>query len=133
MRDILMTTLVDITNTGVIKGESPERDQMRNWQSVLQVLGLRTQVNVIAGPEVFQLEDLEGLDYGEDYRGQHNVWAMRFCEMDANDIYSVKELREDFNEVPVIVGLEETARFMLPIFFSYGTLKNIHFRYNEHR
>jgi hypothetical protein len=133
MRDILMTTLVDITNTGVIKGESVERDQMRNWQSVLQVLGLRTQVNVIAGPEQFLLEDLEGLEFGDDYRGKHSVWALRFCEMDNNDIYSVKELKEDFNEVPVIVGLEETARFMLPIFFSYGTLKNIHFRYNEHR
>lgn len=133
MRDILMTTLVDITDTGVIKGESLERDQMRNWQSVLQVLGLRTQVNVIAGPEVFLLEDVEGLEFGEDYRGKHHVWAVRFCEMDNNNIYSVESLREDFNEVPVIVGLEETARFMLPIFFSYGTLKNIHFRYNVHR
>jgi hypothetical protein len=48
-------------------------------------------------------------------------------------VYDVNEreltgLQADFEQVPVVVGLEETARFMLPIFYPYGTIKNIYFR-----
>jgi len=34
---------------------------------------------------------------------------------------------QDFEQVPVVTGLTETARFMLPIFYPYGTIKNIYF------
>jgi len=29
--------------------------------------------------------------------------------------------------VPIIQGLNETAKFMLPIFYPHGAIKNIHF------
>ena len=35
-------------------------------------------------------------------------------------------LLADLEQVPIITGLTETARFMLPIFYPYGTIKNIY-------
>jgi hypothetical protein len=43
----------------------------------------------------------------------------------------VDQLEQDFEQTPIVLGLEETARFMLPIFHSYGTLKNIYFIQKE--
>jgi hypothetical protein len=37
-------------------------------------------------------------------------------------------LLQDIEQVPIITGLEETARFMLPIFYPYGTIKNIYIK-----
>ena len=47
---ITCATLIDITNTGVIKGQSDARDQQRNWETVLQCIGLRTQPQNIKEP-----------------------------------------------------------------------------------
>jgi hypothetical protein len=37
-------------------------------------------------------------------------------------------LLEDLEQVPIITGLTETARFMLPIFYPYGSIKNIYIK-----
>jgi hypothetical protein len=53
------------------------------------------------------------------------VWVFKFTS--EQNIFAEDQLYEDFEQVPVILGLEESARFMLPIFHSYGILKNIYF------
>ena len=118
-------TLIDITNTGIRRGDGKERDQQRNWETVLQVLGLKTQP--IIAEEHIIIDEVEMVDdlFGEFYEGKHTVWAFKFYS--EQNIYSLDQLKEDFEQVPVILGLDETAKFMLPIFHSYGTLKNIHF------
>lgn len=120
-------TLIDITNTGIKYGNSKERDQQRNWETVLQVLGLKTQPMIKDLPVMLGNINVSKVNYlfGEFYEGQQSLWAFNFyCE---HNIYTLEQLQEDFEQVPVILGLDETARFMLPIFHSYGTLKNIHF------
>lgn len=123
---ITCLTLVDITETGVTKGQGQERDQQRNWESVLQVLGLKTQPVIVKNPVMFVAEDMANFDFGEFYQGLQNVWAFQFTG-ERKDFTDVKQLEEDFNEVPITMGLEETARFMLPVFLSSGLLKNIYF------
>jgi len=121
-------TLIDITPTGVTRGESKERDQNRNWETVLQVLGLRTQAIILEEPALitdFTLSKKTSI-FGDFYLGSHNLWAFRFMS-ERNDVYTLDQLDEDFEQVPVILGLDETARFLLPIFHSYSTLKNIYF------
>lgn len=118
-------TLIDITNTGVYRGDGKERDQQRNWETVLQVLGLKTQPIVLEGPIQIDEVDLSSEIFGEFYEGKHSVWAFKFYS--EQNIYSADQLKEDFEQVPIILGLDETAKFMLPIFHSYGTLKNICF------
>jgi hypothetical protein len=127
---ITCATLIDITNTGVTKGQSDARDQQRNWESVVQLLSLKTQPIIIRGPTCFENEELENLNFGEFYQGHHKVWAFQF-RGERDDFYTFEQLEEDFDLVPIILGLDETARFMLPIFHTSGTLKNIYFISNN--
>lgn len=129
MEQWIAFTLIDITSTGVTKGDSKERNQQRNWETVLQVLGLKTQPIILLGPEIIpdiQLDSKRSIWFGDFYQGNHTVWGFKFASETA-DVYTLDSLCTDFEQVPVVLGLDETARFMLPIFHSYGTLKNIYF------
>ena len=132
-----LLTLVDITATGVtraVEGKELERNQQRNFETVLQVLGLRTQPQVRRWPMVldFSEEDVRYF-FGEMYTGPQRVWKMDFSA-DHPGAYALGDeplanLEKDFEQVPVITGLQETARFILPIFHPTGAIKNIHLIY----
>lgn len=127
-------TLVDITRTGVTHNRfevESKRDQQRNWETVLQCLGLRTQPMDILGPKVTEFY-VDSDTFGEMYVGKHKVWCWTFA-IESEGVWQVGDdplalLHKDFNEVPIIQGLDETARFMLPIFYTSGAIKNIFFR-----
>jgi len=127
-------TLVDITATGVTRNNNNalERNQQRNWETVIQAVSLRAQPVVLKEP-VCQLFELDPTgEFGEMYTGEQRVWIWSFATEHA-DIYlkdsdPLALLHDDFNQVPVICGLEETARFMLPIFYCYGAIKNTYFK-----
>lgn len=127
-------TLVDITKTGVTHNKPEveyQRNQQRNWETVLQCLGLRTQPMEIAGPICTDMYIDEGT-FGEMYYGPQKVWCFTFS-IEQQGIWKEGDnplslLHKDFNEVPIIQGLDETARFMLPIFYTNGAIKNIFFR-----
>ena len=127
-------TLVDITPTGVTRGiDSLERDQQRNWETVLQTVGLVTQPITLIDPHCVEV-DTKWTEFGEFYEGEHKVWTWRFA-VEHSDVFARGEnevgvLEELFEQVPIICGLEETARFMLPIFHPYGAIKNIYFTRN---
>lgn len=120
-------TLVDVSATGVTRGESEARDQQRNWESILQVLSLKTQPIVIRYPGYWENEEIKYFEFGDFYEGSHRVWAFQF-QGEREEYYSLDSLEQDFDQVPVILGLGETARFMLPVFFTTGHLKNIYFK-----
>lgn len=132
-------SLVDITATGVIRSTGQynlERDQQRNWETVLQCIGLRTQPQHIQGPVTVN-EKLEEFRFGEFYSGTQRVWMWTWA-VEASGIYdlnneSLAGLYKDFEQVPIITGLSESARFMLPIFYPYGAIKNIYFTQLESR
>lgn len=127
----VLITLIDITCTNNLRGTGKARDQHRNWETVLQVLSLKTQPIIKEGPVKIEntnfSESAEVRKYfGEFYNGVHTVWGFTFYS-EHSDVYSLEQLYQDFDQVPIILGLDETARFMLPIFHSNGVLKNIHF------
>jgi hypothetical protein len=126
-------TLVDITATGTIRGNDDElmRNQQRNWETVVQCMGLRAQPQHIQTPLSKEI-DLELLEFGDFYTGIQQVWVWSWA-VEQTGVYDINEheltgLQADFEQVPIVVGLEETARFMLPIFYPYGTIKNIYFK-----
>jgi hypothetical protein len=119
-------TLIDVTATGVTKGLGEARDQQRNWESVVQLLGLRAQPFVNRTPVRWDDESLKYFEFGNFYEGHHTVWAFQFSG-DREDSYLIEELDKDFDQIPIVLGLDETARFMLPLFHTQGFLKNIHF------
>lgn len=123
---ITCLTLIDISATGVTKGNSEARDQQRNWESVVQLLGLRAQPHILKRPAKWENESLKYFEFGEFYEGHHTVWAFQFTG-DREDAYIFEQLNEDFDQIPITLGLDETARFMLPLFHTQGLLKNIYF------
>lgn len=127
-------SLVDITPTGVVRGreqDSVDRNQQRNWETVLQCIGLRTQPHCIQLPVENIVRELSVLDFGEFYTGQNQkVWTWLWAT-ESTDIYDLPNqplggLMKDLEQVPIITGLTETAKFMLPIFYPYGAIKNIY-------
>jgi len=128
-------SLIDITATGVIRGtdlnNELERNQQRNWETVIQCMGLRTQPQNIQDP-ISTTTDLENLEFGDMYNGEQKVWIWTWST-EGLDVYDLTNkplgaIQQDFEQVPVITGLTETARFMLPIFYPYGSIKNIYFK-----
>jgi len=127
-------TLVDITATGVIRYSSAnelQRNQQRNWETVLQCIGLKAQPQLIEGPYCKTVIIDETTVFPEIYYGEHRCWIFSFG-VEYEDAFLVDNdpvtgLDEAFSKVPIICGLEETARFMLPIFYPYGAIKNICF------
>ena len=127
-------TLVDITQTRVTRCHDADnilRNQQRNWETVIQCIGLRSQPMHIEGPVVVTTE-LEDLEFGEFYEGIHKVWvwtwSIEHAEIYTNSTSPIGGLLADFEQVPVITYLSETARFILPIFHPYGAIRNIYFR-----
>ena len=128
-------TLVDITATGVTRyrlDQEFQRNQQRNWETILQTIGLRTQPMMLKGPVATESNLSDGWEFGASYQGRHRIWIWTFA-VEHEDIFGtyddpVAALLKDFEQVPIISGLNETARFMLPIFYPHGAIKNIYFK-----
>ena len=135
-RTVIGYTLVDITETKMIRdlaGKELERNQQRNWETVLQCIGLRAQPQNMAW-RVDQVP-LENYEFGELYKGIHKVWSFAFTT-DYPGVFDdgkdpIGLLESDFDEVPVVTYLSETARFLLPLFYTSGAIKNIYFMIPE--
>lgn len=124
-------TLVDITNTNVTSGSGLERNQQRNWETLLQVLSLRTQIHNIDGPELLAGVHPSKYELGYNHRGIHNVWTMGFV-LEFDNIFGPPEdpfgiLVTDFEKVPIITGLTETIKIDPPVFMPDTWNKNIVF------
>ena len=127
-------TLVDVTKTDVTK-YTPElermRNKQRNWETVVQVLGLRAQIMGIRQLKT-ETVDLSGYQFGESYVGKHRVWTFEF-EVEFENLYlqdhdTYGTLKNDFAHTPVILGLDETAQPPVSIFYTAGESKNIYFK-----
>jgi hypothetical protein len=126
-------SLVDITATGVIRDQDVnnlQRNQQRNWETLLQCIGLRTQPHNIQSPEILESCNLTQYHFGDLYTGEHRVWFWSWTT-EREGVYDlpgkpIAGLLQDLEQVPIVTGLTETAGFMLPIFYPYGTIKNIY-------
>lgn len=125
-------TLIDITQTGTLASESSKsRNQQRNWETISQILGLRTQLLDLKYVGMESV-DLSQHSFGIDYHGIHNVWSFEFA-VEYDDVYSLNSdrygaLKNDFKIAPIILGLDETVNATIPLFAVSGPNKNIYFK-----
>jgi hypothetical protein len=124
-------TLVDITKSNVTSGGGQQRDQQRNWDTLLQVLSLRTQIHNIDGPHLLSGVHPSKFKLGHNHRGEHNVWEMGFV-LEFDYVFGPPEnpfeiLASDFENVPIITGLTETIKIVPPVFKTDTWDKNIAF------
>jgi len=101
-----LTTLVDITPTNEYRKSSFESSQQANYNTVINVLGLR------ANPLFYSIKeqdlDLKELGLGSNYRGEKHVWILDF-EIEQTGAHNLNDMNEDFHLVPIITGLGEAV------------------------
>ena len=129
-------TLIDITHTGVVRySNSPDnmkkRNQQRNYETLLQVIGLRAQPMLFEKPYVLRYEDLRHYNFGSLYDGEHTVWVLKFS-IEQPEVFKEGDnyfglLEQDINQVPIISGLDETVDLPVTIFSSAYDYKNTYF------
>lgn len=129
--DYKLYTLVDITHTGQYRaepGKEAARWKEQNFNTVLQTLGIRSNLSHFQNPIVTEVKgSLVGFDTDEIIR----LWRFDFST-ERDDMYEtdgdpVGFLKEDFEMVPYIEGLDELLIQNYAVFVTIGENKNIVF------
>jgi len=131
MEEYKLYTLVDITSTGQhrnVLGQEQLRWKEQNFNTVLQTIGMRSNINYSGKPELIQVRgSLIGFNTDEII----NVWRFDFITEHKNlfelDNNPIGYLLEDFNLVPYISGLDESMQQNFDIFVTHGPATNIVF------
>lgn len=143
----MIYTLVDITNTDVYRGNSKERNQQRNFETVMQTVGMLAQPWIIHKPYYAQpvknaetAEDKLMNFYYEDYikhfgeRHQFSdqtirramIWSM-IIGVESHGVFGKdgEVLLKMFDNIPVITGLDEKVKIDPPVFKTTGDSSNL--------
>lgn len=144
LQTIICHSLIDITQSGVtgtyknstlaLKDWEYSRNQQRNYESIVQCIGLRAQPLELTHTVLTEINVIER-KFGSEFAGVHNVWSFTF----AIEHYSVFDkddkqflyLNETLHEVPCILGLTETIKPSEAKFSTAGQNQNIYFEYVE--
>ena len=115
-------TLVDITETGSRRGEDPKKHrQQQNFLTVMQTIGLRVNPTYVKAPEVVK-ELPSKLGLGTSYKTKQSVWKYVF-DMEYEGALDIETLVNDFDLIPIITQLDETAKFENAHFLTKDTAK----------
>lgn len=128
-------TSVDITHTGQYRqevGKEVLRQKEQNFQTIIQTLGIRANILSYNPPQKIQTGgNVVGFETDEII----NVWRFDF-ETERDCLYEkdndpVGLLKEDFELVPYISGLDESMTQNYNVFVTYGSSRNIVFYKNQ--
>ena len=129
-------TLIDITHTKIHRNVRPQgssystdqwdflRNQQRNWDTILQLLGLRFQPMDVVNPVC--LENQHGKDYtfGSRYTTQENLKIWK-CGCSYDHKVDVELLKADFDNIPIITNLGESVKLTSPFILTSGEKCNL--------
>jgi len=123
-----ITTVVDISQTNARRGEDKKKEnQQANFNTMFQTIGLRVNVEPLKCTQ--SIMDVDKLEYkfGSAIKGKQRVWEFEF-ENTYEGALATDMMVEDFDLIPVITGLDETASNTNNIFSTkHVTDKNIMF------
>jgi len=126
-------TLVDITNTGIVRvcdNNKKEYHQQQNLNALLQTISLRSQpLEPIV--KIIDDADLKQYDFDDIYgNGPHRVWKLRFYVehdvpwTDGQD--DLAFLKSDTHGIAITSDLDNTAEFDVNMFDTHNK-RNIYF------
>ncbi len=129
-------TLCDITRTKYTKKPQGSQDikirnQQRNYETFIQLISLRCQPSTNNDPECLD-QQLSDFNFGSDYgKSRHLVWIFDF-DVDRQEVFSTATnefgaIVNDFNNIPVISKLDETAKIN-NIINTLGNSMNTYFK-----
>lgn len=124
-------TFVDITHTGQYRsepGKEAARWKEQNFNTILQTIGIRANIYYDSNPIVTEVKgSLVGFDTDQIIR----LWRFDFYTereyVFEEDGDPIKYLKDDFELVPYIQGLDELLEQNYAVFITSGPLKNIVF------
>jgi hypothetical protein len=115
-------SLLDITKTGARRDrdkDSKTIDQFSNYMTFENSLQLRSNMNMIVAPKA-ERQDITNLRFGDNYQGEHMVWTAT-VEPDFPDAVNVDSLKQDFDLVPMVIGLDESINIKTGVFRTMDT------------
>lgn len=128
-------TTVDITNTEQYRhdpGTEPLRWKEQNFQTVLQTLGMRANIQYSSKPSMCEAK---GSIIGFETNKIVHIWTFDFStERDflyEKDSDPVRLLKEDFEGIPYISGLDESMQQNYDVFVTDGPARNIIFKIKQ--
>lgn len=110
-------SLLDITKTMARRNRSDNDkavNQYANYMTFENSLQLRSNVDIVAGPVADKM-DISNLKFGDAHKGEHTVWTT-VIEPDFPDAVKQEFLEEDFDLIPMIIGLDETINIKTGVF-----------------
>lgn len=127
---VKIITLVDVTKTDARRNEDKKKySQQSNYSTTVQTACLR--VNMIPFEILQHAGSINQLGFGSKFKNRQNYWTVTFDNEYANSI-TLEELKKDFHLVPIILGLEETAKIDTPVYNTEDPeLTNIVFEFVE--
>ena len=124
-------TLVDITETGARRGEDPKlHRQQQNYLTVMQTIGMRVNPTYVKPPHT--INDIPSkYKLGNKYKTKQSIWEYTF-DIEYQDGLDIDTLQNDFDLIPIITDLDETAKFENAHFITKNTaLTNISFQLDD--
>jgi hypothetical protein len=128
-------TLVDITKTNIRRNTKSYdssltqekwdflRNQQRNWDVTIQLLGLRCQPENIIGPTKLINQKPSNYTFGS-YFSTYKAFSVWKVACDFNNLISLNTLEFDFNNIPIIINLTESVKFNKSFFITSGNYTN---------
>ena len=120
-------TLIDITETNVRRQDNDKfaYKQQANFQTLLQTIGLRCNINYDKSPTFDEL-NIAKLLFSDKYIGKQKMWTFCF-EVEYQEALNIDMLNKDFDLIPIITGLEETINLNKALFRTTDKERNILF------
>ena len=80
---------------------------------------LQSNMNIVSGPTA-ERQDITNLRFGDNYVGEHMVWTA-IVEPDFPDAVNVDSLKQDFDLVPMVIGLDESINIKTGVYRTMDT------------
>ena len=111
---IMLTTVVDITETHARRGDDKRLvNQQANYNTTIQTIGLRVNIQPLSC--VSHVGDVSKFGFGANIKSKQRYWEFTF-DNEYEDSLTLDMLESDFDLVPIITGLDETANITNNIF-----------------
>ncbi len=124
MDKFIIETLVDITRTNEYRPSNGQLKyrQQQNFETVNNTIGMRTNIDIVSDPKIETKKE----SFGSFYNTKQKVWIYHFS-VEQKESLTVEMLENDFDSIPIITNLEETASIKNNLFITKGKYKNIIF------
>ena len=122
-------TLIDVTNTNARRNDDDQKEyaQQSNLNTLIQTASLRANLT----PTKIELKHggISTLGFGVNFKGKQKYWIIT-VEDERETPITEEMFKDDFDLVPITLGLDETAEMEKPVILTKDSRrKNIAFRF----